>query len=88
MGGQETPLGWVPKAGDLDLSGLDVPTEMVDKATDINLHEWLSELESQKEWFDKLGSTVPKTLLLQRDMLIERIKNNLPNHSARPPTKH
>ena len=88
VGGNETLVGWVPKAGDLDLSGLDLPTENVDKATDINLHEWLNELESQKEWFDKLGPTVPKTLLLQRDMLIERIKNNLPQTDGHQGTKH
>ena len=82
VGGQETLVGWVPKAGDLDLSGLDIPHESVDEATEINLHEWLAELESQKEWFDKLGPTVPQTLLLQRDMLIARIKNNLPQPKA------
>ena len=27
VGGQETLFGWVPKAGDLDLSGLDIPHE-------------------------------------------------------------
>ena len=40
VGGQETPFGWVPKAGDLDLSGLDIPHEQVDEATHIDLDEW------------------------------------------------
>jgi phosphoenolpyruvate carboxykinase (GTP) len=30
VGGQETIFGWVPKAGDLDLSGLDISHEKVD----------------------------------------------------------
>jgi phosphoenolpyruvate carboxykinase (GTP) len=48
VGGQETLLGWVPKAGDLDLSGLDVPHEQVDEATHIDLDEWKTELESHR----------------------------------------
>jgi ABC-type lipoprotein export system ATPase subunit len=40
VGGQETLFGWVPKAGDLDLSGLDIPHEQVDEATHIDLDEW------------------------------------------------
>jgi phosphoenolpyruvate carboxykinase (GTP) len=85
VGGQETLVGWVPKAGDLDLSGLDVSHSEVDEATEINLDEWLAELDSQGEWFDKLGETVPRTLLLQREMLRERIKNNLPLKAAPKP---
>ena len=48
VGGQETLFGWVPKAGDLDLSGLDIPHEHVDEATHIDLDEWQTELESQR----------------------------------------
>ena len=51
VGGQETPFGWVPKAGDLDLSGLDIPHEQVDEATHIDLDEWKTELESIGEFF-------------------------------------
>ena len=73
VGGQETLFGWVPKAGDLDLSGLDVPHERVDEATHIDLDEYRAELESQKELFDKLGATMPKALELQRELLLARI---------------
>src|SRR5580700_1231438 len=52
VGGQETLLGWVPKAGDLDLSGLNVPSEQVDAATTIDLDEWKVELESHEEFFN------------------------------------
>jgi len=72
VGGQETPFGWVPKAGDLDLSGLDTPPEQVDQATHIELDEWMQELESQSEFFDKLGSQMPDALVLQRKLLMAR----------------
>ena len=75
VGGQETPFGWVPKAGDLDLSGLDISPDRVDMATAIDLDEWRVELESQGELFDKIGDHMPKPLKLQREMLMARIES-------------
>jgi phosphoenolpyruvate carboxykinase (GTP) len=77
VGGQETLLGWVPKAGDLDLSGLDIDPELVNEATSIKLEEWKSELESQREWFESLGKTLPPALELQRQLLLQRISNGM-----------
>jgi len=74
VGGQETPFGWVPKAGDLDLSGLDIPHERVDEATHIDLDEWQTELESIGEFFQTLGPTLPKALELHRELCLERLK--------------
>jgi phosphoenolpyruvate carboxykinase (GTP) len=74
VGGHETPFGWVPKAGDLDLSGLNIPHEQVDDATHVDLLEWKQELESQGEFFDTIGSTMPKSLKLQRELLLARIE--------------
>ena len=67
-------LGWVPKAGDLDLSGLDIPHEAVDEATSIDLDEWLEELEGGEKFFKGLGSTVPVELELTRQFLLARVK--------------
>jgi phosphoenolpyruvate carboxykinase (GTP) len=75
VGGQETAFGWVPKAGDLDLSGLDIPHETVDDATHIDLDEWQTELESIGEFFRTLGPTLPKVLELHRELSLERIKD-------------
>jgi phosphoenolpyruvate carboxykinase (GTP) len=73
VGAQETPLGWVPKAGHLDLSGLDVSIDQVNAATAINLDEWRQEFASQAELFEKLGATLPPALDLQRKLLMSRI---------------
>ncbi len=73
VGGQETPFGWVPKAGDLDLSGLDVTSEDVDAATNVDLDEWTTELESIGEFFQTLGPSLPKVLDLHRQVSLERL---------------
>src|SRR5580700_8494922 len=74
VGGQETLLGWVPKAGDLDLSGIDIPHEQVDDATHVDLEEWNTELESIGEFFQSLGPSLPKVLDLHREVSLQRIK--------------
>jgi phosphoenolpyruvate carboxykinase (GTP) len=74
VGGQETVLGWVPKAGDLDLSGLDIAPEKVDEATSIHIDEWKQELTREGEFFEMLGKTAPETLQLQRKLLLSRLK--------------
>jgi len=74
VGGHETLLGWVPKAGNLDLSGLDAnTTEKVAAATAINLDEWRQEFELQGEFFEKLKATMPPALVLQRQILMSRL---------------
>ncbi|HET9158392.1 MAG TPA: phosphoenolpyruvate carboxykinase (GTP), partial [Myxococcaceae bacterium] len=73
VGGQETPFGWVPKAGDLDLSGLDIPAEKVDEATHIDAGEWKQELTEEGEFFEMLGKASPETLQLQRKLLLSRL---------------
>jgi phosphoenolpyruvate carboxykinase (GTP) len=73
VGGQETPFGWVPKAGDLDLSGLDIPAEKVDEATHIDAAEWKQELTEESAFFEMLGSHSPETLQLQRKLLLSRL---------------
>jgi phosphoenolpyruvate carboxykinase (GTP) len=75
VGGQETVVGWVPREGDLDLSGLDIAPEQFDEATAIRLEDWRKEIESQQEFFDKIGPTMPRALELQRQLLLATIDN-------------
>ena len=74
VGGQETPFGWVPRAGDLDLSGLNVSHEQIDEATHIDLAEWKTELESIGQFFNSLGESLPKLLRLHQQTALEWIK--------------
>jgi len=74
VGAQETLLGWTPKDGDIDLRGLDAPTEAVSAATRIDLAEWEAELEGQGPWFESLGKTLPPQLEMQRQMLLASVK--------------
>ncbi len=74
LGAAETPLGWVPRPGELDTTGLDVSAEQVRKATSIDLAEWGPELESQGELFTKLERTLPKPIRLERELLMARLE--------------
>jgi phosphoenolpyruvate carboxykinase (GTP) len=74
-GAFETVMGSVPRPGDLDLSGVDVSDEQLQKATAINFDEWQTELEAQKEFFDKIGDRMPRSLLLWREMLLARLSS-------------
>ncbi|MBL8952495.1 MAG: phosphoenolpyruvate carboxykinase (GTP) [Myxococcaceae bacterium] len=73
VGAQETLFGWVPKAGHIDLSGLDIAPEKVDEAGHIEESEWKTELESQVEFFQQFGDRLPKTLELMRQYLLSRL---------------
>jgi len=82
VGGQETPFGWVPRPGDLDLSDLGISQETVEEATAIDMGEWKTELEGAGEFFDSLGATMPRELVLYRELLLSRI-NSIQKHKTR-----
>jgi phosphoenolpyruvate carboxykinase (GTP) len=69
VGGQETPVGWVPREGDIDLSGLDIPSDDFREATAIRYEDWKSELSMARDFFDTIGPSMPQALRLQRELL-------------------
>ncbi len=71
---RETVLGSVPLIEDINTTGLDLKEETIREAMKVDLGEWEDELESQKGWFDKLGDTLPRAMLLQRELLLERVR--------------
>ena len=58
----ETPIGLLPKAGDLDTEGLDLDAEILRKVSEYSPEEWKSELPRIKQWLDSLGDKTPRYL--------------------------
>jgi len=66
----QTPVGWMPRFEDLDWRGLDnFSREQFAELMSINEAQWRKELKEHDALFKKLGSRVPRKLLLEREML-------------------
>ncbi len=70
---KETALGWVPADGQIDTKGLDATPEQVAAAMAIDHDEWKREFELQQELYDKHAATMPRALVLQRELLMSRL---------------
>ncbi|MEU0877561.1 phosphoenolpyruvate carboxykinase (GTP) [Lentzea sp. NPDC005914] len=70
---QETPIGYVPTADDLDLEGLDASREDIEASLEFNADEWRAEIPLVEEWFAKIGEKVPTTLRDQLAALKQRL---------------
>ena len=70
-GAKETPLGYIPGAGDIDLDGLEAST--LGAAMAIDIEAWRREVADQGELFGKLGATMPRELVLERELLTARL---------------
>ncbi|WP_433266683.1 phosphoenolpyruvate carboxykinase (GTP) [Actinosynnema sp. CS-041913] len=70
---RETPIGHVPTADELDLSGLDAPRADIDAALDFDADEWRAEIPMIEEWFAKIGDKVPTSLRDELELLKQRL---------------
>ena len=74
---EETVIGRVPSADDLDLSGLSEQTMRdVAAALEVNVEEWLAEVPLIEEWFDKVGEKVPTPMRDELEALKVRLRTN------------
>ncbi|RJK98306.1 phosphoenolpyruvate carboxykinase (GTP) [Vallicoccus soli] len=73
VGAVETPVGRVPRPGDLDLRGLDLPREDLEAALAVDPDEWRAELPGIAAWFERLGPSVPAALRAELDGLAARL---------------
>ncbi len=69
----ETPIGHVPTADALDLSGLDASTEDIETSLEVDVEEWKAEIPLIEEWFAKIGDKLPTSLRDEFESLKQRL---------------
>ncbi|RFD26055.1 phosphoenolpyruvate carboxykinase (GTP) [Mycobacterium uberis] len=73
VGGQDTPIGIVPTAANLDLDGLDITSDDVAKALAVDADEWRNELPLIEEWFEFVGDKLPTSVKDEFEALKQRL---------------
>jgi phosphoenolpyruvate carboxykinase (GTP) len=69
----ETPIGWVPAAGEIDVEGLDVTEEDMVELLRVDADEWRAEVPSIRKDFAQYGDRLPAALTLEVDDLEKRL---------------
>lgn len=69
----ETPIGFVPKAEDINLEGLDFSRETLADILKVDKDAWKKEAEGIKEFYETFGDRLPAELAKQADELIDRL---------------
>jgi phosphoenolpyruvate carboxykinase (GTP) len=69
----ETPVGYVPAAGSLDMSGLAMTPADLDAVTAVDAEEWRAELPQIEEWFATIGGQLPSGMRDELDALRLRL---------------
>ena len=70
----ETAVGLVPTPESLDVEGLDMTREQVEKVLRVDPAEWRDEVPQIQAWFEKIGTDkVPAMLMTELDGLKVRL---------------
>jgi phosphoenolpyruvate carboxykinase (GTP) len=74
-GAQESPVGNLPGLDDLDLAGLDMPTEDLEELLRIDLAAWGQEAGQLQNHFGQFGDRLPPRLSAQLEAQAERLRS-------------
>ncbi len=74
VGARKTAIGFVPRPEDIDMSGLDLSRETMEKLLEIDAEQWLQEHEAITEYFRKFGRRLPLELWAQHEALKRRLE--------------
>ena len=70
---EETAIGYVPKAEDINIKGLDMSVDTVKGLLAIDKDNWKKEVEGIKEFYAKFGDKLPKELAKQAEELESKL---------------
>ena len=70
----ETAIGYLPKASDLDLTGLDIDAATLEELLSVDKEVWAGEIDGIKEYFAQFGDKLPKGIADQLAKLEANLK--------------
>lgn len=68
----ESAIGFLPKAEDINIEGLDLTTDKLNELLDIDKKSWITNIEGIEEFYSSFGERLPKELKQE----LENLKNN------------
>ena len=71
--GVETPVGTLPAACELELTGLDIDADDLEALTSIDAAQWRAEMESIGDYLESYGERLPDALRVE----LERVSSEL-----------
>jgi phosphoenolpyruvate carboxykinase (GTP) len=71
-----TPIGFVPRPSDIDLTGLELPPGTLDKLLEVRPKDWLEELGGINKFFKEFKKDLPKELWEEYKRLNNRLEAN------------
>ncbi|MFH2034058.1 MAG: phosphoenolpyruvate carboxykinase (GTP) [Candidatus Margulisiibacteriota bacterium] len=74
VGARRTPIGYVPRADELDLSGLRMQKDTIHELLHIDKNEWQEELKGVKHFFKTFGKRLPKEIRSELNALQKRLE--------------
>ncbi len=72
-GARETPLGLLPDLKDMDLSGLNIPQEKLERLFAIDPSEWTGELQEIEKYLSGFGKQMPEEIWQEYRALAEKL---------------
>ena len=76
VGATKTPIGHIPKASDIDMSGLKLPKGTLEKLLKVHKKDWLEELKGIKEFFKRFKKDLPDELWNEYKTLSRRLERD------------
>jgi phosphoenolpyruvate carboxykinase (GTP) len=73
-GAAQTPIGFVPRAGDLNVAGLALDANTLDTLLAVDIPAWADEAAAIGEYLDTFGSRMPDALRAEQRRIMEALR--------------
>ncbi|MBN1290685.1 MAG: phosphoenolpyruvate carboxykinase (GTP) [Candidatus Latescibacteria bacterium] len=73
IGADETPIGLIPKSGDLNLDGLSTDEEDMKELLNVDTNAWKAEISEIEKYFTQFGDRLPGRIKQQLEALKKRL---------------
>jgi phosphoenolpyruvate carboxykinase (GTP) len=73
VGARKTPIGLLPKEGDLDLTGLSIPAQDLAELLRVDVLAFKAEVPDVEKHFNQFGDRLPARLSAQLKLLVQRL---------------
>ena len=72
-GAKETPVGLIPELKDLNLNGLNIPEDKLNRLFEVNNPEWKTELQDIEKFLSRFGDRIPFELWQEYNKLSKNL---------------